>query len=182
MIRSVEVSTSIRATAEEVRAVLTDGPERVLCPGDRSGGATQGCFETTLCLEVGPGGHLEQQVRVEVGPARPAGPGVRVPVSWRAVGWERLFPTFQGMLAAAPEGCGSRIELRGAYTVPIGPLGAFGDGIAGRRLARQSLSTFMGQAAARIDEEADRRRNVVSVQPIEYRIALREVGSENFVG
>lgn len=186
MIRSVEVSTSLRATAEEVRAVLTDGPGRVLGPRDRprdrTGGSQQRSFETTLGLEVGSGGHLEQQVRVEVGPARPAGRGVRVPLSWRAIGWERLFPTFEGILAADPEGSGSQIHLRGAYTVPLGPLGGFGDGIAGRRLARQSLSTFLGQAAARIDEEVGRRRNAPPPEPAQYRIAVREVGSENFVG
>lgn len=182
MIRSVEVSTSLRATAAEVRAVLSEAPGRVLCPPDRSGGATQGCFETKLCLELGPGGQLEQQVRVEVGPTRPAGHGVRVPISWRAVGWERLFPAFEGILVAAPEGSGCRVDLRGAYTVPLGPLGGFGDGIAGRRLARQSLSTFLEQVAARIDEEAARRRDAVPPEPVRYRIALHEVGSENFVG
>lgn len=105
-----------------------------------------------------------------------------MPVHWRAAGRDRLFPTFEGELEASRDDPGSCLRLRGIYTVPLRPLGRFGDGIAGRRLARQSLSAFLEQAARRLDGEVDRRLDVVSAHPASYPVALREVASENHIG
>lgn len=64
--------------------------------------------------------------------------------------------------------------LRGAYDVPLGTVGHFGDVLVGRRLARRSLSTVVEDAARRLDAEVDHRMRSVPWRPAPYPIDLRE--------
>jgi hypothetical protein len=104
---------------------------------------------------------------------------VVLPLRWRASGRDRLFPVFDGRLeaTAAPGGAGTVLSVVGVYTVPLGPVGRFGDGLIGRRLARQSLTAFLEDAARRIDAGAHHRTTSEAWHPSPYRVALREAAA-----
>lgn len=128
-------------------------------------------------MTVPPG--LREQLLVEVlvrlGPvcARPG--RVSLPLSWQARGWPRLFPTFDGSLDAAADADGTVLSLRGTYSVPLGPLGRFGDGLAGRRLARHAGSSFLEQAARRVEGQPPYRPDLARWRPLAYAVHLEEV-------
>jgi hypothetical protein len=106
-----------------------------------------------------------------------------VPLHWQAWGRERLFPVFDGELRAAPVGpAATTVVVSGTYSVPLGPVGRFGDGLIGRRLARQSLTAFLEDAARRIDAEVHRRLHSVAWRPAPYPVSLREDDAERTVG
>lgn len=140
-------------------------------------------LNTTLGIDLGPAGRLEARVVVEMGTARADVDRTTIAVRWHAAGWERMFPAFAGVLEARKEGEAAALVLRGTYTVPLGPLGGFGDGLAGRRVARRSLTAFLEQAARRLDAEVDRRYSAAAPRPLSpYLVALRELGSGYPVG
>src|SRR5262245_16234719 len=93
---------------------------------------------------------------VEVGAAL-AGVYVTIPVTWRAAGFERLFPTFEGVVELRPAGSESELHLHGNYAVPLGSMGRFGDGVVGRRIARRTAALFLEAAATRIDAAVAKR-------------------------
>jgi GAF domain-containing protein len=68
----------------------------------------------------------------------------------------------------------SLLTVRGTYTVPLGPVGRFGDGVIGRRLARQSLAAFVEGLARRLDGAANRQAAELSWQPAPYTVTVRE--------
>ena len=180
--RSVEVSTAVRAPVARASEVLVNDPGCVVAERPTIDERRDRRFSTTLGVGLGPGGHLDARVVVEVGAARATGERTTIPVRWRAAGWERMFPAFAGVLEAHKDGERTTLALRGTYTVPLGPLGGFGDGLAGRRVARRSLTAFVEQVARRLDDEVDRRYDAVSPEAPSYRVALREHGSSYPVG
>lgn len=182
MKRDIEASTNIRAPIERAHDVLIADPGCVVAERCSPEERQERRFHTTLRVEIGAGGGLHQEVVIELGPIRSTDDTVAVSLRWHAAGRDRLFPTFEGELEASRDSPGSCLELHGTYTVPLGPLGRFGDGIAGRRLARRSLSALLEQAARRLDAEVDRRMDSVAWHPAPYPVTLREVGSENYIG
>ena len=78
--------------------------------------------------------------------------GVVVPVAWHAAGFPQAFPRFFGDLVVSASDGGTRLALEGVYTVPLGAVGRFGDGLVGRRLARESLEDLLGGVAHRIEQ------------------------------
>jgi hypothetical protein len=182
MERTVEASTTVRAPFERAREVLVDDCGCVVAERVTPQERRDRCFHTVLGVEIGAGGGLHQEVVVDVGAARAIDASVVLPVRWHAAGRERLFPTFAGDLVVTGEDPGSRLVLRGTYAVPLGLLGRFGDGVAGRRLTHRSLSSFLEQAASRLDAEVDRRTASVAWHPAPYPVALREASSENYIG
>lgn len=152
-------------------------------PGHLIGEGPSDDLRATLAVQTGAGPSVQQEVAVEIGALRPEGNALSLPLSWEATGWQRLFPEFRGELEVSPYGSGCSLRLHGSYHVPLGPLGRFGDGIAGRRLARQSLSAFLAQAARRIDAEVDGRADSHPWYPDRYPVAVRELAlSENYLG
>ncbi len=83
------------------------------------------------------------------------------------------------MLETSADGSdASRLTVRGIYTVPLGPVGRFGDGVIGRRLARQSLIAFVEGLAGRLDREAGRREAAVPWRPRPHLVTVQERPSE----
>ncbi|HEX6421348.1 MAG TPA: hypothetical protein VFZ77_22795, partial [Acidimicrobiales bacterium] len=64
------------------------------------------------------------------------------------------------------------------YTVPLGPVGRFGDGLVGRRIARQSFESFLEDTAARLDAEVHRRSATVTWRARPYAVDVRELRAE----
>lgn len=182
MKRDIEATTTVRAPIDRAREILCSDPGCVLADRTTAEERQTRCFHTILGVEAAGGGGLHQEVVVETGLPDSADDVVTMPVQWHPAGHERMFPTFAGALELHDEGYRTQVRLRGAYTVPFGVLGRFGDGLAGRRAAHQSLTSFVEQVARRLDTEADRRMESVAWHPAPYTVDLREVGPENYIG
>lgn len=187
MEQSIAASTTIRAAFARARDVLLDNPGLVLCDTCSAADRQARRFRTPLAVDLPGGATIQQQVELQLGVTRSVdGDGIALPLTWRATDHDRLFPTFDGELEASPESSGTLLRLHGTYTVPLGAVGRFGEGIAGRQVARRSLGTFIRDVARRLDAEVDRRLEVVSTDLTLHSVAVREqvghVGSENYVG
>ena len=106
-----------------------------------------------LRLEIG-GGAIVRPVEAELGPMRSEAASLRVALQWTAAMHPHLFPVMHGELRISDIG-GSQIELRlvGAYRSPLGPVGAVGDALAGRRVAEKTLRNFLTEVACRLRHE-----------------------------
>jgi hypothetical protein len=150
--RHLEAHAALRTPPAEAERVLAAGPAALF--GDH---LTGGIFP--LAVPLGTAGAVHHDVRLEVGELRTAEGEAWVPLRWVPVGHERLLPDFAGVLEVLDGGGDddppARLRLLGAYTVPLGAVGRFGDGVAGHRLARLTLATLVTELAARLDERAN---------------------------
>jgi hypothetical protein len=142
MTRTIDVVRNVRASAAEVDAMLREHPTAVVNEDAR----------TTLHVE-GRNGSVSHDVVVHFEPCESGDWLVRLEPS----GTARLLPTFEGTLAVTEDAGAATLRLVGAYEPPLGRIGAFGDGVIGHRIARQSLETFLDHVARRIDREVDAR-------------------------
>lgn len=178
MKRGIEATTTLEVSFEGVSRVLTDDPGAVVLDEaveqpTRPGG--EGHLRSALGVELGATA-FRQAVDVEIGRLQVTDTEAILPLRWRASGRDRLFPVFDGRLEAMPgaAGSGTVLSVVGVYTVPLGPVGRFGDGLVGRRLARQSLTAFLEDAAGRIEADIHRRTTSEAWHPSPYQVALRE--------
>lgn len=181
MEREIEASTAVQSPLAWARRVLTDDPGSVLSDDCSTADRAMRQFRATLALDTaGAGASVRQDVVIDVGlprddhdgPADDEKPFV-LPISWRAAGFERLFPTFDGELVLEGPPDAPTLSVRGHYVVPLGPMGRFGDGLIGRRIARRSLASFLESVAQRLDAAVERS---MSTPPSDkrYPIALHE--------
>lgn len=178
MEREIEATTAVRSPLQWARRVLADDPASVLTDECTDDDRATRRFRSTLALDTaGAAASVRQDVIIDVGlPISANGDeraGLVMPISWRAAGFERLFPTFDGELVLEAGGDTPTLSVRGRYEVPLGPMGRFGDGLVGRRIARRSLASFLESAAQRLDAAVDR---AMSAPPgdTRYPIALHE--------
>ncbi|HEX6421150.1 MAG TPA: hypothetical protein VFZ77_21785, partial [Acidimicrobiales bacterium] len=162
MKRGVEATTTVHAPFEGVRTVLSEEPAIVMAGDLPAPERRSRQFRSDLGVDLPTGGAIRKAVDIEVGPLESANGTASVRLSWRASGRDRLFPVFDGHLEIRPEGNdATRLRVHGTYTVPLGPVGRFGDGLVGRRIARQSFESFLEDTAARLDAEVHRRSATV---------------------
>lgn len=181
--RTVELSTGLRAPLARAAEVLVGEPSTVVTDASTPEERRLRRLNSTLGVDLGPAGRLDARVIVEMGTVRAETDRTTVAVRWHAAGWERMFPAFAGVMEARKDGEATTLMLRGTYTVPLGPLGGFGDGLAGRRVARRSLTAFLEQAARRLDAEVDRRYHAAAPPCFpSYPVSLRELDSGYPVG
>jgi hypothetical protein len=160
MQRPIEASTALRAPFAEARGVLLDDPGAAFSAAliaeqhDRR-------ITTELGVDLGAGASVHQEVILQLGDARSTERRVAVPVAWQAAGRERLFPAFNGQLEAFESRPGTRLRLKGTYTVPLGVIGRIGNGVVGWRLARRSIEDLLARLARRVEAEAKHRRESV---------------------
>lgn len=172
--RAVDAEVVLPADAERVEAVLRARPELVFGPLVQGRGAPGA--QTDLAVDLGKGSQLSQRVEVALGCPRQAGDSLTVPVAWSPVGRRPVFPSFEGEITVSPsDDGGAEIALHGLYTIPLGALGAFGDGLVGRRLARRSLVALLNDAAGRIAGELEDHATA-SWRPAPYPLTLRDRG------
>lgn len=184
MQRSIEATTEVRAALERARPVLIEDPGTVLAGGCSREQRRTRAFVATLSVAIGAGASLQQDVVVEVGRPHASDDGLTLPMRWHATGHERLAPSFDGELILSGDALHTLLALRGSYVVPLGPLGRFGDGLAGRRVARRSLAGYLEQVARRLDAEVDRRIESAGWHPAPYAVTVdeRDCRSEHFIG
>ena len=98
---------------------------------------------------VGPGsGNLAKEVRLEIGAPEIHRTGLIYPVSWSAVGAERLFPRLNAELIISHIGPNrTRIILDGTYQPPLGPLGKVVDRILLRHVAESTVKSWVDRLA-----------------------------------
>jgi hypothetical protein len=128
-------------------------------------------------MAIGPAAGVRHDVVVTVGATCEAEGELWVPLRWEPSGHRRVLPGFEGVLEldGDPDGDGRGpvgLRIRGTYDVPLGAVGRFGDGVAGRRVARQTLGLLVGELAERLDELvlAD------AADPADYAVDVREGG------
>lgn len=104
-----------------------------------------------LVVRIGPGGlptAARQRVRVQTGTPRTREDSIVVPVAWRTMRLQALFPSLEGDLEAAPLGddrC--RLTLSGQYSPPLGAVGASLDRRLLHRVAASTVRSFLGEVA-----------------------------------
>ena len=178
MEREIEACTMVRVPLAHARRVLVERPDRLGVADEACGNKWGIDLDVELSAEVS----VRQRVWLELGPPRSDDDEVVVPVFLEASAPARLFPQFAGELEASGHGDTTRLCLRGAYRVPLGFVGRFGDGIAGRRLARASVVGVVERIAAQL-EEGVAPLAAIPVQPILQTIAVTESAhSELYIG
>lgn len=156
MQRFIEASAWIDLSFEECIDFLSSGVDNLF--DDISTAEPRGDdLQAELSIDLGAGATVRQQVALDVGQPRATRRSLVRNVAWRATGHGRPLPRFSGQLEAMPDGSRTRLRLGGAYTVPLGVVGRFGDGLLGHRLAVQLLETLIESVGARIEREIGQR-------------------------
>ena len=118
---------------------------------------TRGDHPRELQVELGPGTAVGQQVEVVFGPVEVQDRSVTQSIHIEAADHRHLFPTFDGELFAlemdVPDD--TRICLTGHYQPPMGPAGAIGHRLGGRRLAEASIRAFFDELVDGITGELE---------------------------
>ncbi|MGK2948524.1 MAG: hypothetical protein ACSLFP_08110 [Acidimicrobiales bacterium] len=159
----------VQAALNEVPGILVGAEMGALGPGGDP-------FDGVLAVEVGGTTQVQQRVVGDLGPARSDPGGMTLPVRWEPAGHQHLLPAFAGTFEVTPQPPGTRLVLRGSYTVPLGPAGRLGDRVGGRRLAQRVVDHHLEAAGARLDAAARRVHDRSAPEPEDGP------GSENFLG
>jgi hypothetical protein len=182
MERWIEVSTTSRVRFTMARQVLQDDPGTVLGESPLTDETTNQ-FRIDLSIDLGQGASVHQEATISLGEARSTATALLLPMSWQATGRQGVLPSFEGELEASKAEAGTQLRLAGSYTVPLGLVGRFGDGVIGRRLARQSLAALVDRLAGRLESEMARREDSVTWHQHREPVALDEnEHSEIYVG
>jgi hypothetical protein len=174
MERTLRAARETGAAFERVRDLLLHEPEVVLAePG--AARPTARSFVVSVEAEW-PGGAAgaTHAVLLELGLPTLEERSAQWPLRWRPTIHRRLLPPFEGTLRVEAGADGTVVRLDGAYEPPLGPIGAFGDGVLGHRLARSTIDGLLDGIAERIERRL-RLRTPVSVPPAPYPPDLRDL-------
>lgn len=183
MERALEASVRVEAGPEPVIEILSRDPAGILTgmpSPDKS------AFAAELAVDLGGGTSLAHEVDVAFGRLPDDGSVGRFGLSWRAHDHQGALPAFGGDLEVHPDGKGSRLQLSGRYSLPLGPVGGFGDRLLGHHIARRSVQAFLEAAGARIDAELaptrDARGSLAGPQTEEVPVRIDDVHTEIYLG
>jgi hypothetical protein len=167
MQRAVHVTASTRASFDRAKAALVREPAGIL--SDEQGARDRRTFLVNLAVNVGRGGSsVHQRVEVHLKGVHLEGRVARWEFEWNAVGHPGLFPVMHGELTLEPRETHALLTLRGTYEPPMGVVGAVGDSVAGRRVARQSVTDYVARVAQRVDAAVDADLASVAWHPAPY--------------
>jgi hypothetical protein len=144
MERAIDACAPLAGTWAHAAELLRGDPRRLL---DGDGGTYE------LTVQVGATGAVHQEVELDLGPVREAEGELWVPLSWTPSDHRRVLPSFDGVLELLDGAAGPHLRISGTYTVPLGVVGRFGDGVVGRRVARQTLESLVADLARRVDAQ-----------------------------
>lgn len=172
MRRRLTERTTSYAALGRVRDLLRAEPASLLADDPTTGGPASG-LRVTLTFEVAGGTSASQVVEVSLGTTEATTDGVRLPLTWRPLAHARVLPTFDGAVLARPAPSGTVLELDGEYVPPLGPVGAFGDGVVGHRVARACAANLLARVDDRITRAASRTSDQIAFRPAPYAPDLR---------
>lgn len=180
--RRLEATQTVRALFENTMAVLLDDPGKVLAPEADHEARRARQWPIAMTAQLGGGSAVVQTVLAGLRLREQAPEGAVFDLTWRPTGHTHVLPVFRGALEVMPDRLHTELALRGTYHPPLGPVGAFGDGVVGHRVARRTVETFLASVGGRIDAEVDRRM-AEGFRPAPYPPDLRDVPvSENWLG
>jgi hypothetical protein len=132
--------STVEARIDEIRAHLDDWAGVAYRDGEE------------LFAEVGPGGgKYAKKVRLDIGIAEIRRAGVVYPVSWTAVGGERLFPSLTADLIVSHMGRDrTKLSLQGTYTPPLGVIGRVVDRTVLKNVAESTIQDWVDRVAAAV--------------------------------
>lgn len=141
---------SVLGEFDKLRDSLVDGPANWM-PGSFDSAAAA---VMELQAEM-PLGRLKRYAAIDVGTVHENANEVVVPVTWRSLEAERLFPEFRGLIRLQRSDDGHhRLELDGDYKPPGGVIGRLVDAAALRRVAHATAENFLGRVAAVLGRNA----------------------------
>lgn len=173
MERHIEAKAELRTPLYQVAEVLRDRPGPVLSGRDEHPMAAG--YKLNLHVEAGAA-TLHQEVLARLTPVKvhPDDGACAWDMTWEPADHGRLLPAFHGSLEAIETDDGTTLRLTGLYRPPLGPLGAFGDGVVGHHIARRALQSLLTEVSARIDHVAEAGRTLLGVRPAPYPDDLRD--------
>ena len=166
MERRIEGWTRLQAPADRAQRVLRDHVDVLV-------GAQPLAAHLHGELSVGP---LHHEIVLSVGPPQDDGNRIARRLTWEATLHPDAYPVFDGELAVERDEWGAGVlSLQGVYDVPFGSLGRFGDGVAGRRIARRCVAGFLEDVARRLDVAAEPLET--HDLPTEYQVDVLDHGA-----
>lgn len=180
MEHAIEASVRLTEPLRHVRAALTEEPGILVAADIAAGGRGRERFDGALAIELQGGTKVQQALVGELGPSVWTDDVLVLPVEWKPASHEHLLPTFVGEFECTADHPGCRLVLRGSYTVPLGPAGAVGDHLAGRRVAQRVLDDHLVLVAKRLDEAA--RRTGAAARERSPAGSDEGPGPENYIG
>jgi len=103
----------------------------------------QGELLAQVGIDLG-GRRLGQVGSVSVGEIADVGGGLMIPITWRSVGIDGLFPVVEADLQVAPMGPElTQLSINARYTPPLGPIGTIVDRALMHRLAEAVIRDFL---------------------------------------
>ena len=161
MERSMEASATIPVAFARAQKVLLDDPGAVFSETHTVNERRERRFRMDLGVDIGTGASVHHMVILQLGVPRSVQQRLELPLAWHPTGRGRLLPSFTGQLEASESSAGTYLRLIGAYTVPLGVVGSFGDGLVGRWLAGRSLDALVEGLARRLESEVQLRLSSV---------------------
>ena len=184
MERTIETSVHLEVPPDLSANVLREDPWAVLTDRASSEERLAKRFRMPVEVTVGSDATLEHDVVVEVGGITSTVGETAVRLAWAPTEHVRLLPSFDGSLVVRPGGAGGTdVLLAGTYRVPLGPIGRFGDTVAGQRIARRLLGRVVEHFAVRLSHELRRRADATPFRPATGVPDLRDAPpSDNYLG
>jgi hypothetical protein len=141
--RVISAQRKVSGEYDKLRDALLEGPQNWM-PGmyeSATGKITQLEADTPL-------GRLARYARMNVGAARLDRHWVVIPITWRSLEAEPLFPTFTGniRLKQLPNGINLH-HIDGNYEPPGGPLGRAADAALMAAIAKETIKDFVDRVA-----------------------------------
>jgi hypothetical protein len=182
MERALEANVRVEASPEFVAETLSNDPAGMLT-GMPSPDTV--AFLAEIAVDLGGGTTVAHEVDMAFARLSEDGPVRRFSLSWRAHDHQGALPAFHGDLKIHQEGNGSRLQVSGRYSVPLGPVGGFGDLLLGHRIACRSVQAFLEAAGARIDAalaQRDSSRSAAGIAPEDVTITVDDLHPELYLG
>ena len=182
MERALEADVRVEASPELVVEILSSDPAGILTGMPSPDTAA---FPAEIAVDFGGGASVAHEVDVAFARLPDEGAVRRFSLAWRAHDHQGALPAFRGDLKVHQESNGSRLQVSGRYSVPLGPVGGFGDLLLGHRIACRSVQAFLAAAGARIDAALAQRRDTRGAAGLgseNVTITVGDVHTELYLG
>ena len=165
MERSIDAAVTVSVPFRQAEVFLRRPPLGAY--GEAVDRTDEACaYRSHLDAEAPAGLAIAHDVDIEILAVRSTSDQVEVTLRWSPTGGGTLLPSFSGTLSGAPTTeARTHLSLSGSYRVPLGPIGRFGDGVVGNRIARHSIDDFLERLGGRLETLAAASRTRPHVSP-----------------